>query len=219
VLTAAAAPLPAVIPEPPNKSYSADLPADAPLLVQADYLRSELHALRQRHPNETLILVGHSAGGVVARLALMGGNPYRVDSLITIAAPHLGTGRAAQGLDIVDSKPFFCPGPGIDFLKTLVGGRQYEYLKYSRGALIDLLPAESGNILFWLNNQPHPNIGYYAVVRQTPYALGDEVVPAYSQDLNNVPSLRGRAHVLYTPSGHTLNPRDGILLAGILSGG
>ena len=85
--------------------------------------------------------------------------------------------------------------------------------------LLDLLPAESGNVLFWLNQQPHPNIRYYAVVRQTPFALGDELVPAYSQDLNNVPALRGRAEVLVTSAGHSLNPNDGVLLAGILNGG
>ena len=49
---------------------------------------------------EKLILVGHSAGGVVARLVVLGNNPYRVDELITIASPHLGTVRAAQGLDV-----------------------------------------------------------------------------------------------------------------------
>ena len=97
------------------------------------------------------------AGGVVARLVVLGNNPYRVDELITIASPHLGTVRAAQGLDIVDSKPFFCPGPGIDFVKSVVGGGHYDYLKYSRGVLLDLLPAESGNLLFWLNRQSHPD--------------------------------------------------------------
>ena len=117
---------------------------------------------------------------------------------------------------MVDSKPFFCPGPGIHFLKRLVGGSSYDYLRYSRGGLVDLLPAESGNLLSWMNQQPHPDIVYVSVVRKSPFALGDDMVPAYSQDMNNVPALRGRAHVLFTDAGHGLNPSDGILLAGLL---
>ena len=199
-----------------NKSFTVNLPAEAPLLVQANFLRASLDGIRQRYPHEKLILVGHSAGGVVARLVLLGNNPYQVNELITIASPHLGTLRAAQGLDVVDSKPFFCPGPGIRFLKRLVGGAGYDYLRYSRGVLVDLLPAESGNVLTWMNQQPHPDIVYVSVVRKSPFALGDDMVPAYSQDMNNVPALRGRASVLFTDAGHGLNPADGILLAGLL---
>jgi len=199
-----------------NKSYSINLPAQAPLQLQATLLRAVLDTLHNMHPGESLVLVGHSAGGVVARLALLGANSYEVDILITIASPHLGTVRAAQGLDVVDAKPFFCPGPGINILKSFFGGDDYNYLRYSRGVLLDLLPAESGNLLFWLNQQPHPEIEYYAVVRQTAFAMGDELVPAYSQDMNNVPALRGQAKVLMTATGHRLNLHDGQLLAGIL---
>ena len=199
-----------------HKSFAVSLPAEAPLAVQAHYLALALGVLRHHYPEEKLILTGHSAGGVVARFVLLGNNPYQVAQLITIASPHLGTGRAAQGLDVVDAKPFFCPGPGIEFLKHLVGGADYDYLEDSRGVLVDLLPAGSGNVLSWLNQQPHPAIAYYAVVRNTPLAAGDNIVPGFSQDLNNVPMLQGKVTVLYTPSGHVLNPQDGVLLAGIL---
>lgn len=211
--------LPAAGRQAVNKTYSVNLPAEAPLGIQAGLLQQALGAVRAQHPDEPLFLAGHSAGGVVARMVLLGANHFQVTALVTIASPHLGTARAAQGLDVVDSKPFFCPGPGIDLLKSIFGGDGYDYLKHSRGVLLDLLPAESGNVLFWLNQQPHPDIRYYAVVRKTPFALGDEVVPAYSQDLNNVPALRGRAEVLVTSAGHSLNPQDGVLLAGILNGG
>jgi len=200
-----------------NKIYSVNLPAAAPLSIQARILAQQVAAVRQWYPHERLILVGHSAGGVVARMLLLGGNPYNVDTLITIASPNLGTVRAAQGLDVVDSKPFFCPGPGIQFMKSMLGGESYDYLEHSRGALVDLLPAESGNLLAWLNQQPYPDIHYYAIVRGSPYAAGDAIVPAYSQDLNNVPALRGRVETLYTPAGHSLNPQDGVLLARLLS--
>lgn len=203
-------------PAPVHKSFSVNLPAAAPLQLQAVHLARQLAAVRQWYPEERLVLAGHSAGGVVARMLVAGGNPFGVDTLITIASPNLGTYRAVQGLDVVDAKPFFCPGPGIDFLKSVVGGGDYDYLEHSRGALIDLMPAESGNVLAWLNRQPHADIAYYAIVRGTPYAAGDSIVPAYSQDLNNVPALHGRVTTLFTPAGHGLNPQDGQLLAEIL---
>ncbi|MGW8309770.1 MAG: esterase/lipase family protein [Thiogranum sp.] len=212
--------MPAVSAQPvaANRTYSVNLPAAAPLQVQAMRLAPVVAALRQNYPGDRLILAGHSAGGVVARMLVIGNNPYGVDTLVTIASPNLGTARAAQGLDVVDSKPFFCPGPGIRFLKSLVGGRAYDYLEHSRGALIDLLPAESGNVLAWLNQQPHPDIRYVSIVRGTPHGAGDSIVPAYSQDMNNVPALRGRVTTLFSPAGHGLNPADGQLLAEILAG-
>lgn len=199
-----------------NRSFSVNIPAAAPLQVQATHLARQLAAVRQWYPDARLALAGHSAGGVVARMLVADGNPFAVDTLISIAAPNLGTVRAAQGLDVVDFNPFFCPGPGLDFLKSVIGGSDYDYLEHSRGALVDLLPAESGNILAWLNVQPYPDIRYYAIVRGTPYAAGDSVVPAYSQDMNNVPALHGRVTTLFTPAGHGLNPADGQLLADIL---
>ncbi len=203
-------------PQAPRRYYLVDLPARAPLQWQANALGQALALLRAAHPEEPLILAGHSAGGVVARLVLLGGNPYRVDSLITIAAPHLGTIRAAEGLDLVDSKPFFCPGPGIDFLKTVLGGSGYRYLKHSRGLLLDLLPAGPGTLLYWANHQPYPDIHYYSVIRENGFSLGDELVPAYSQDMNNVLTLHGHSVRLTTASGHGLTPADGALLADIL---
>ena len=200
-----------------NRSYSVNLPAQAPLLIQADYLRSVLQLVRQLHPDEKLILAGHSAGGVVARLVVLGNNPYKVAELITIATPNLGTARAGQGLDVVDSKPFFCPEPGIDLIKRVIGGRDYDYLRDSRAVLIDLLPAESGNVLAWLNQQPHPDISYYSVIRQSAFANSDEIIPAYNQNMNNVPALHDKVNVLFTRAGHALNPQDGMLLAGILA--
>ncbi|VAW77611.1 hypothetical protein MNBD_GAMMA13-1832 [hydrothermal vent metagenome] len=196
--------------------YRANLPASAPLLIQAQQLAAQLAAVRERYPHERLILAGHSAGGVVARMQVLNGNPYRVDSLITIASPHLGTPQAANGLELVDFNPFFCPGPGLEFMKSLLGGSAYDTLKYSRAALIDLLPMRSGSLLAWLNRQPHAAIHYYAVVRTGAMGMGDGLVPAYSQDLNNVPALRGRARVIPIPAGHTLNPADGRLLADLL---
>ncbi|MGB0712082.1 MAG: esterase/lipase family protein [Gammaproteobacteria bacterium] len=199
--------------------YLARVSAEAPLGVQASQLDAQLAAIRQAHPDDpALILVGHSAGGVVARMALVQGNPRQVSRLITIASPHLGSPRAAEGLDVIDSKPFFCPGPGISMLKSFFGGDGYDYLDYARPAMVDLLPAGSGTALDWLNMQPHPDIRYDAVLRLSPLAggAGDAWVPAQSQDMNQVPALRGRATVWQTQGAHWLNPGDAELIVRIL---
>lgn len=197
-----------------RKIYRVALPAEAPLQLQAAYLHAELEFLRQRHPADDFILVGHSAGGVVARLVVVKSNPaLRIDHLVTIAAPNLGTVRAIQGLDIAESKPFFCPGPGIDFLKSMVGGDDYEYLKVSRGALVDLTPAVPGTLIGWLNQQAHPAIRYTAIIRRQ-----DAIVPPVSQDLNQVPALRGQARLQVVDAGHALSPADGDLLARLAAG-
>ena len=208
--------LPAPVPPTQRMVYLAQLTAEAPLLLQSVQLLEELRIVRGRHPEDVITLVGHSAGGLVARLTLVRSDAPAVDRLITIGSPHLGTTRAIDGLDIVNSKPFFCPGPGVDFLKTVVGGDDYDYLKYSYPALVDMQPAGPGSLIDWLNHQPHPAIEYHAVIHSPPGYAGDEIVPAFSQDLNQVPSLRGRATVHIAPAGHALNPGDGVLVAAIL---
>ena len=199
--------------ESDKRFYRVQLPSTAPLLLQASHLTAELVFIQKRHPGEDLIVVGHSAGGVIARLALIRPEYVRIKSLVTIASPHLGTPLAFEGLHAVEGKPFFCPGPGIDFLKTVFGGRQYQYLKDSHGAMLDLTPAGGGNLIDWLNQQPHPDIQYHAIIS----ADGDGVVPAASQDLNSVPALRGRAKVYPARYRHGLNPTDGELLLEILA--
>ena len=209
--------LPAAGAQAANKVYRAHLPAEAPLLIQAGHLYVQLRFIQQRHPDEPLYLAGHSAGGLVARLVVVRSDAPQVAGLISIATPNLGTTRAIQGLEVVDSKPFFCPGPGIDLIKSVVGGDGYRYVRDSRGALIDMVPAAPGTLLGWLNRQRHPDIEYHAVIRELPGTAGDEIAPAFAQDLNQVPALQGRAQVHVTPAAHSLNPSDGELLARILS--
>lgn len=198
-----------------KRIYRPHLPAEAPLAIQAAHLFSQLQVIRQRHPDEKLTLVGHSAGGLVGRMVLVAPGAPRVDAFVSIATPNLGTERAVQGLDAVESKPSFCPGPGIDFLKSLFGGSGYDYLKVSRGALLDMVP---GNLSLWLNSQPHPDISYTSIIHQQIGYAGDEMVPAFSQDLNQVQALRGRASVYSLPAPHGLVPADGYLLLTSLAG-
>lgn len=195
-----------------NIFYTVQLPANESLSLQTRLTLDFLQQIRQRHPHEELTLAGHSAGGVVARLAVLRGNVANVARLITIAAPHLGTPRAIQGLDYVNDAPFFCPGPGWYAIKSFVGGDDYDYLQYSQRALIDMLPQGSGSLMDWANRQAHPDIEYHAIVRRN----GDALVPAISQDMSQLPVLRGRVKVWLTNTSHNLNPVDGQLLVNIL---
>ena len=199
-----------------NKLYLAHLQAEAPLVIQASQLLAELNYIKQINPDQKIILAGHSAGGVVARLAMIHKSAPQIEKLITIAAPNLGTPRALDGLEVADGKPFFCPGPGIDFVKSVFGGNDYDYLKVSRPALIDLVPARAGSLIAWLNVQPHPDSDYHAIIHMI-NQQGDDIVPAYSQDLNQVTALNGKAQLHVLASEHSLTPADGQLLVSILA--
>ena len=195
-----------------NTVYVAELPSTAPLLHQADILAAELNNVRKRHGDEAITLVGHSAGGVVARLALVRHGAANINHLITIAAPHLGTPRAGDGLDITNNHGPFEP------VKSLIGGELYDAAKHSRALYYDLTPPHPGNILYWLNLQRHPDILYTSVLRiPAPNGEGDDVVPSFSQDMNQVPSLQGKSAVLTTPAPHYLRRDDGISLLQLLT--
>jgi hypothetical protein len=192
--------------------YLADLPSEAPMLLQADLLQLILQDIRRRHPQQPIQLVGHSAGGVVSRLVLVRGSVAGVTRLVTIAAPNLGTERSIQALNVTD-----IPWP-FNTVADMFAGEGYDTLRRSQRLLIDLLPAAPGTLLGWLNSQPHPDIEYYSIIRGHSLAMtGDWLVPGISQDLNNVPALAGRARVLTVPAGHELVPLDGPALLAILN--
>ncbi len=156
--------------------YTVDLPSTAPLMEQARLLGGMLGAMAHRHPKDGVDLIGHSAGGVVARLALVNYGAGTVTRLITIAAPHLGTERAWEALDATDDRGVF---GGIKrwFVKRQVGDDLYRTVQSSRGTLADLAPPAPGNLLYWLNGRQHPDIGYVAVVRGVAYGMpGDQAV-------------------------------------------
>ena len=196
--------------------YTVNLPSLAPAPVQAGWLKATLERVSEKHPEEEITIVGHSAGGVVARLALVQYGAGRVNRLITIAAPHLGTDKAIRALDAVDDGGMF--GMIKEWVvREEIGDRMYNTLRVSRGILFNLVPPAPGTLLFWLNVQPHPDIEYISIIRSSGYVIaGDLVVPPFSQDMNQVPALRGKSKVYITVQGHELTPADGKLLADIL---
>jgi len=205
-----------LLPQPGKSSehifYTVDLPSEAPVLVQVYQLNTMLDAISRDHPGEPVVLVGHSAGGVVARTALVRGQHPEVQALITIASPHLGTSRAEQVLDATD-----IPFP-LSMLTDFIGGSTYHTAMRSRSLFIDLVRPQPGTLLYWLNGQRHPDIEYFSVVRGEGKAgWGDYVVPAYSQDMNHVPALHGRSSRINVPGQHGLTPLDGSVIVNILS--
>ncbi len=194
-----------------NKFYTVELPSMAPVALQADLLARMIRSMEQRHANEPVILVGHSAGGVVARRVLVQGGVKHPKALITIATPHLGTLRAVEALEETDD------AFPVSVVKAFFAGELYGVVRDSWAVLLDLTPEQPGNLLFWLNRQPHPDIAYISVVRPGPIGVGDELVPAFSQDMNQVVELKGKSRVIATPVSHALQPADGGLLAGLLS--
>ena len=197
--------------------YAVDLPSQAPIVIQADWLAAQLREIRKLQPDEPINLVAHSAGGVVARMTLVRHGALGVRQLITIATPHFGTGRAVQALEATDNRGMF------GFVKSWLvrratGNELYATVKQSQGLLFDLLPPAPGNLLFWLNQQRHPDIKYTSIMRiGTFYMPGDQVVPPLSQDLNRVPALAGKVKTYSMAEGHLLTPQDGDLIGNLLA--
>lgn len=194
-----------------NLVYTATLPSETPVMVQADVLKNIIDILQQRHPDEQLILVGHSAGGVVARMLLVRYQPKNIKALITIASPHVGTAKADLALDITDNH-----GP-FNIVKNAIGGDDYDALKHSRELMHDLMYPKPGNMLYWLNSQPHPDIHYASIIRlDKDRDEGDRYVPAFSQNMNNIPALFGKSSVYITPASHSLVPQDASTILSII---
>ncbi|MEQ1711567.1 MAG: hypothetical protein ABL908_09200, partial [Hyphomicrobium sp.] len=58
--------------QPGNRRFmTIDLMTEAPIMVQADALGAYVAHIRRKSPGERIVLVGHSAGGVVARLFMV----------------------------------------------------------------------------------------------------------------------------------------------------
>jgi triacylglycerol lipase len=182
-------------------TYTVNLPSEAPLVAQAQYLDVYLRDIKTKHPKNSLVLVGHSAGGVVARLVMVrSGIP--IQGLITISSPHLGTDKAELAYNISNS-PFGWIAPFLG-LSTI---------NRSRDLYRDLMRENPSSLIFWLNRQPHPKAFYSSIVR----IAGDKWVAPYSQDLNDVPALRGLATTITSVGTHHLQPADGPVLLDLLN--
>ncbi len=80
-----------------RRVYTMALPSEAPLMVQLRFMEQYLDVVRNLYPNESLILSGHSAGGVLGRLYMVEQPDIPIGALITFARPHLGTDMQKSG--------------------------------------------------------------------------------------------------------------------------
>ena len=192
----------------PDAFFTVDLPSKAPIKVQTEILGKyleHLYAIR----GEPIIFIGHSAGGIVARLYLVTFGHVPARALITIGTPHLGTAVADLAL-LAGSSP-------IGMMLDMAGQND---LADSRGLYADLKKAKPGTFLYWLNQQNHPRIPYVSVIRvnkstRNP-AQYDFIVPSESQDMNNVWALRGQSMLYLTQESHFLSDKDGLFIVDIL---
>jgi triacylglycerol lipase len=189
-----------------NAFYLVSLPTEASLQIQAYYLKAYLRDLRKRFPNELIILVGHSAGGVLARYVMVQAPELKIGQLITIASPHLGTESAELGKLLGDSP--------VALFTPLIGAGT---INRSQGLYQDLLPEKPGRFIYWLNRQQHPEAEYISIVRdQSGENPGDLVVEQNSQYLEHVYDLRYRAYSYIVPASHKLNGADGRLILDLI---
>ncbi|MDH3716377.1 MAG: alpha/beta fold hydrolase, partial [Gammaproteobacteria bacterium] len=190
-----------------QRFFTLQLDGQIALQSQVAALVRHVEWVRERYPRTPLILIGHSAGGLVARLYMVQYPGANVAALITIATPHLGTPLAHIG-ELVERSP-------LAWLAPLIGARE---LSGSLALYRDLAVEQPGNFLYTLNRRPHPPARYISVVRtgSGPGPGGDPLVPEWSQDLRSVQALRGKAHTLLNKGTHALSAEDGDVLIRLL---
>jgi triacylglycerol esterase/lipase EstA (alpha/beta hydrolase family) len=185
-----------------------DLPSTQNLQTQEDILLQYMQHLYQ-HRLEPITLVGHSAGGVVARLYVIDPKHQPVNALITIASPHLGT-PTANIAHLAGNSP-------IGMMASFAG---IDELQDARGLFSDLKEEAPYNFLYWMNHQPHPDIHYASIIRKNDTIIKpnkfDFVVPPYSQDMNNIWALKSHSGVALSTDSHSINGKDGMMLINIL---
>ncbi|MCU7837207.1 MAG: hypothetical protein KZQ83_18440 [gamma proteobacterium symbiont of Taylorina sp.] len=198
-----------------------ELPARAPVEIQASYLSLYLKDISKQFPQQKIHLIAHSAGGVVVRLALVNsylnfiqtdqtqknGNKFiPVVQLITIATPHLGSPVAEWAHSASDTPiSILAPFVGMDEINQA----EILYKQMSR--------PHKNQFLYWLNQQPHPPIIYTSIIRADDSLIsGDWYVPPYSQNMSSIPAISSQSQIILTPGNHGLKFNDGMLLINLL---
>ena len=201
---------------PTSASYTVRLPSTSPISLQAQWLEAYVNEITQQHPNEPITLIGHSAGGVVARYLVVTAKPQAVNRLLTIATPHNGTLRAAQALDVLNPSGMFSPIERFA-VRRATGDNLYSTLMRSRQLINELTPPRPGNFLYWLNQQTHPAISYISIVRTGgENHMGDQIVKPVSQDLRWILADPSVNQTYQIQGGHFLTTQDGHAIVNLL---
>ena len=196
-----------LLPKTTKRTYTVNLPSEAPIELQATILSYYVQFIKKQHPKSPVYLIGHSAGGIAARYMMVRWPSWKIHTLITISSPNLGS-KAAKIGSMISNSPlsYFAPFMGANTINR------------SQILYHQLSPEHPNNLLGWLNRRQHPKAHYISFIHSTSPnpAVGDSVSKGWRQDLNFVPALRGRAKSYIIPSKHPLTFKDGIALIQIL---
>jgi pimeloyl-ACP methyl ester carboxylesterase len=173
------------------------LPYRESLQFQSAYLNKMLKQI-----DDDIYLVGHSAGGVVARNVFVRSDNKNIKSLITIASPHLGSDLALYGSILNDKIPF-----GNLFSKIVLPDEASAHMPLRQ-------LKEKSAFLADLNNLKHPNGCYVSIVKTGGY-INNSFASTKSQNMNNIFGLIASGNVsapLFSNTGHKLHPTDVALI-------
>lgn len=184
--------------------YTIELPWTKPIGQQSQILSTYLHKISTIR-QQPIALVGHSLGGVVARHYLVNNTMTPINTLITIASPHLGSPLASLA-KLASQTP----------ISKLAKSSGNHAIKESKQLFKELTPEKPNNFLYQLNHQTHPNISYLSIIRKNGKTVPgkfDYIVPPYSQNMNNTLALKGRSALFLTNKSHELTELDGWIIA------
>lgn len=173
------------------------LPYRESIQFQSAYLNEFLQGV-----DGDIVLVGHSAGGVVARNVLVRSGNKNIKSLITIASPHSGSDLAGIGSVLNEKIPF-----GNMFSKMILPDEHSAYIPM-RQLNNDSLFLNS------LNNLRHPESCYVSIIK-TGGAVNNAYADTDSQNLNNIFGIFNSgnfSNVVFSNTGHSLHPSDVVLI-------
>jgi alpha-beta hydrolase superfamily lysophospholipase len=181
----------------------------------ADDLKAAVHAVRKRHPNTPLYLLGESMGGAVVMTAMAGPQPPAVDGVV-LAAPAVW-GRASMpwyqttalwlavhtlpGGQVTGRNLGIKPSDNLEMLKAL--GRDPLVIKQTR------VDAVYG--LVNLMDRAMVSAASLRVPALVLYGAKDQLIPpaAVQEMTGRLPAASdGRRRVVYYPNGYHMLLRD-----------
>jgi triacylglycerol lipase len=141
-------------------------------------LTQRVEEIRQATGREKVILVGHSQGGLDARVVAHD-RPDLVAAVVTLATPHQGTEVADVALGLLDNDDF---ADLVDDLVKLIGGPLYDQVGDYTSLVAPLeLFSKEGIAAFNAAYPDAPGVDYYSITGRTDHHTGGTVCAAPGQ--------------------------------------